>query len=113
MAGPHLQASSEREVGGDACGKLCRIGRGLGRYGFQLSLSVGRKWKNAGRSGSETKRLLLTGNHKFGRGSGGVGWQTNLPLSIQHTAHWVTHWHAGATWIPHALDERRESAATT
>jgi hypothetical protein len=57
--------------------------------------------------------LLPTGDHKFGRGSGGVGWQTNLPLSIQHSAHWVTHWNAGATWIPHALDERRESAATT
>jgi len=42
-----------------------------------------------------------------------VGWQMNLPLSVQHSAHWVTHWNAGATWIPRALDERRESAATT
>jgi hypothetical protein len=57
--------------------------------------------------------LLPTGNHKFGRGSGGVGWQTNLPLSIQHTAHWVTHWNAGARWIPRALDQQRESATTT
>jgi Putative MetA-pathway of phenol degradation len=57
--------------------------------------------------------LLPTGDHKFGRGSGGVGWQTNLPLSIQHSAHWVTHWNAGATWIPHALDQQRESATTT
>jgi hypothetical protein len=57
--------------------------------------------------------LLPTGNHKFGRGSGGVGWQTNLPLSIQHTAHWVTHWNAGATWIPHALHQQREYATTT
>ena len=57
--------------------------------------------------------LLPTGDHKFGRGSGGLGWQTNLPLSIQHSAHWVTHWNAGATWVPHALDQQRESAATT
>jgi len=57
--------------------------------------------------------LLPTGDHKFGRGSGGLGWQTNLPLSIQHSAHWVTHWNAGATWIPHALDQQGESAATT
>jgi hypothetical protein len=57
--------------------------------------------------------LLPTGDHRFGRGSGGVGWQMNLPLSVQHSAHWVTHWNAGATWIPRALDERRESAATT
>jgi len=57
--------------------------------------------------------LFPTGDHKFGRGSGGLGLQTNLPLSIQHSAHWVTHWNAGATWIPHALDERREAAPTT
>lgn len=57
--------------------------------------------------------LLPTGDHKFGRGSGGAGWQMNLPLSIQHSAHWVTHWNAGATWIPHALDQQRESAMTT
>ena len=57
--------------------------------------------------------LLPTGDHRFGRGSGGVGWQMNLSLSVQHSAHWVTHWNAGATWIPRALDERRESAATT
>jgi hypothetical protein len=42
-----------------------------------------------------------------------VGWQTNLPLSIQHSAHWVTHWNAGATRIPHALDQQLESATTT
>jgi hypothetical protein len=57
--------------------------------------------------------LFPTGDHKFGRGSGGLGLQTNLPLSIQHSRHWVTHWNAGATWIPHALDQQRESATTT
>jgi hypothetical protein len=56
--------------------------------------------------------LLPTGDHKFGRGSGGVGVQTNLPFSIQHSSHFVTHWNAGATWVPHALNERRESAST-
>jgi len=57
--------------------------------------------------------LFPTGDHKLGRGSGGLGLQTNLPLSIQHSAHWVTHWNAGATWIPHALDQGHESARTT
>jgi len=57
--------------------------------------------------------LFPTGDHKFGRGSGGIGLQTNLPLSMQHSAHWVTHWNAGATWIPRALDERHEAAGTT
>ena len=56
--------------------------------------------------------LFPTGDHRFGRGSGGPGLQTNLPLSIQHSAHWVTHWNAGATWIPHTLDERQDSART-
>ncbi len=56
--------------------------------------------------------LFPTGDHKFGRGSGGSGLQTNLPISIQHSAHWVTHWNAGATWIPRALDEHRDSART-
>ncbi len=54
--------------------------------------------------------LFPTGNHVFGRGSGGMGFQTNLPVSIQHSARWVTHWNAGATWIPHALDEFRDKA---
>jgi len=57
--------------------------------------------------------LFPTGDHRFGRGSGGLGWQTNLPVSIQHSAHWVTHWNAGATWIPHALEQEHETAGTT
>jgi Putative MetA-pathway of phenol degradation len=56
--------------------------------------------------------LLPTGDHKFGRGSGGVGLQTNLPVSIQHSSHFVSHWNAGATWIPSALNERHETAST-
>jgi hypothetical protein len=31
-------------------------------------------------------------------------------VSIQHSAHFVTHWNAGATWIPRALDERQDVA---
>lgn len=56
--------------------------------------------------------LVPTGDHRCGRGSGGLGLQANLPISIQHTARFVTHWNAGATWIPHALDEPRDAAAT-
>ncbi len=53
-----------------------------------------------------------TGDHVFGRGAGGVGLQTDLPLSIQHSARWVTHWNAGATWVPHALNENGDIART-
>ena len=56
--------------------------------------------------------LLPTGDHRFGRGSGGLGLQTNLPVSMQHSAHLVSHWNAGATWIPRTLDDRREAANT-
>jgi hypothetical protein len=56
--------------------------------------------------------LFPTGDHSFGRGSGGLGLQTNLPVSIQHSAHLVSHWNAGATWIPRALDEHRDAAGT-
>ncbi len=34
--------------------------------------------------------LVPSGNPKYGRGAGGVGAQTNLPISIQHSARWVT-----------------------
>jgi len=56
--------------------------------------------------------LFPTGNHLYGRGSGGTGLQTNLPISIQHSAHWVTHWNVGTTWIPRALDENHNAAET-
>ncbi|HJW99294.1 MAG TPA: hypothetical protein VJ453_04005 [Terriglobales bacterium] len=57
--------------------------------------------------------LLPTGDRLFGRGSGGLGVQTNLPVSIQHSAHWVTHWNAGASWVPRAIDSMGDSATTT
>ena len=38
--------------------------------------------------------------------------QTNLPVSIQHSAHLVTHWNAGATWVPRAVDSSRDAART-
>ena len=54
--------------------------------------------------------LIPTGDHIFGRGCGGLGLQTNIPISIQHSAHLVSHWNAGATWIPRALNHRRDAA---
>jgi len=54
--------------------------------------------------------LFPTGDHTFGRGSGGLGLQINLPISVQHSRHLVSHWNAGATWVPHALDQQRDAA---
>ena len=55
--------------------------------------------------------LLPTGETLTGRGLGGFGLQTNLPLSVQHSSHWATHWNAGATWVPRARNELGESAS--
>jgi hypothetical protein len=41
-----------------------------------------------------------------------VGLQTNLPISIQHSEHWVTHWNVGATWVPRARNEFEQTAGT-
>jgi len=54
--------------------------------------------------------LIPTGNHFLGRGYGGWGLQTNLPVSIQHSEHWVTHWNAGASWVPHAKNDLDQTA---
>lgn len=54
--------------------------------------------------------LFPTGNSAFGRGSGGWGLQTNLPISIQHNRYLVTHWNAGLTWIPAAQNAQHQKA---
>jgi hypothetical protein len=36
--------------------------------------------------------------------------QTNLPVSIQHNRHLVTHWNAGVTWIPAAQNALHHTA---
>jgi len=56
--------------------------------------------------------LLPTGNSRLGRGSGAVGFQTNLPLSIAATKKLVTHWNAGATFTPSTKNELDQKAFT-
>lgn len=54
--------------------------------------------------------LLPTGDEKQGRGSGALGYQANLPFSIPLAPWLVSHWNAGATWIPKAKDAAGEKA---
>lgn len=54
--------------------------------------------------------LLPTGSSKKGLGFGGVGIQTNLPISITHSDKFVTHWNAGATLTPAAKNGLSEKA---
>ncbi|HVO63930.1 MAG TPA: hypothetical protein VMT53_23615 [Terriglobales bacterium] len=56
--------------------------------------------------------LIPSGSFRSGRGTGGLGLQTNLPVSIQHNRWLVTHWNLGTTWIPRArntLDQQAPS----
>jgi hypothetical protein len=46
--------------------------------------------------------ILPTGNHEKGLGSGAVGFQANLPLSVELSEKWVTHWNLGLTFVPEA-----------
>lgn len=54
--------------------------------------------------------LLPTGDSRLGRGYGGTGIQTNLPVSIALNKRLVTHWNAGATWIPRMQNELGQRA---
>lgn len=56
--------------------------------------------------------VLPTGDSKQGRGSGTLGVQVNLPLSIPHTETLFTHWNLGATVIPKAKNPQGDTADT-
>jgi hypothetical protein len=56
--------------------------------------------------------LLPTGKEELGRGSGGLGIQANLPLSLQLLPQLVTHYNAGLTLVPSALGPSRDHATT-
>lgn len=53
--------------------------------------------------------LLATASPQ--RGNGGNGVQINLPLSVAHSRRLVTHWNAGASFVPNARDANHQHAA--
>jgi hypothetical protein len=57
--------------------------------------------------------ILPTGNVAFGRGAGGLGVQTSLPVSLVLSKNLVSHWNAGATVIPRAQDAFGDRASAT
>jgi hypothetical protein len=56
--------------------------------------------------------LVPTGDERRGRGSGGLGVQTNLPLSVRPRPWLALHANAGFTWTPEARNALQESAST-
>ena len=57
--------------------------------------------------------LFPAGDASRGRGAGGVGIQTSLPVSWMWNSKLATHWNAGATFVPRAQDAGGNRAATS
>lgn len=55
--------------------------------------------------------ILPSGDYRVGHGYGGAGVQSNLPLSVVLQRKWVTHWNAGATFVPRARNGNGDRAA--
>jgi hypothetical protein len=100
-------------LAGTHSGSFAGSGAGWGdtalNYRYQLLGSGETKFAIAPR----VSVLLPSGDHRYGRGSGGLGMQINLPVSVQYSRQIVTHWNAGATWVPHALNQNHAKASTT
>ena len=100
-------------LAGTHSGSFAGSGAGWGdtalNYRYQLLGSGETKFAIAPR----VSVLLPSGDHRYGRGSGGLGMQMNLPVSVQYSRQIVTHWNAGATWVPHALNQNHAKSSTT
>jgi hypothetical protein len=57
--------------------------------------------------------ILPTGDYKKGHGTDSVGLQTNIPLSVELTDQFVTHWNLGATYTPSSRESGGAKADTT
>lgn len=54
--------------------------------------------------------ILPTGSYRHETGTGSVGFQFNLPVSVTHSKKLVTHWNAGATVTPRARNSKGDRA---
>jgi hypothetical protein len=57
--------------------------------------------------------LLPTGSARTGSGAGGVGVQTNLPVTLELSPRWVTHSNVGGTLVPSGEDAAGARARLT
>lgn len=56
--------------------------------------------------------VLPTGDSKKGLGTGTVGYQVNLPVSVELSDKFVTHWNLGWTFTPNSKNDAGEKADT-
>lgn len=57
--------------------------------------------------------ILPTGDYKKGHGTGSVGLQANIPLSVELSDTFVTHWNIGTTYTPGSKEPGGAKADTT
>lgn len=48
--------------------------------------------------------ILPTGKYRESIGNGAMGYQVNIPLSVNLAENWVSHWNAGTTYTPNARE---------
>lgn len=86
------------------------IGAGIGdialNYRYQVAGGGGKRFSFSPR----LSLLLPTGSARYARGSGGTGFQTNLPVSVYLNRKLVTHLNAGGTIVPNAENQFGDTA---
>jgi hypothetical protein len=91
-------------------------GRGTGSGVGDVALNYRYQLADGTRSGVlVAPRLSLiapTGDERRERGAGAPGLQVNLPISVEHSPRFVTHWNAGATFTHSAKNALGDKATT-
>jgi hypothetical protein len=92
---------------------IVSAGRGTGSGVGDVALNYRYQLVSGTRAVAPRLSLLVpSGDERRERGAGGAGVQVNLPVSLEHSAQFVTHWNAGATLTPSARDAVGNEATT-
>jgi len=90
-----------------------RFGTGFGDVALNYRYQVPMRGRPELAVAPRVSVLLPTGSVAKARGSGGAGFQANLPISAAISKSFVTHFNAGATYTPSAENSLGDKAATT
>jgi hypothetical protein len=88
------------------------FGAGLGDVGLNYRYQLAGNPDAATVAAPRFTILFPTGSEQEGRGTGGVGFQVNLPVTLVLSSRFVTHWNAGTTLTPSARNTLGASATT-
>jgi hypothetical protein len=87
-------------------------GSGLGDIAIHYRYQLANGKRSAIFVAPRISLIVPSGNDRKDRGAGAAGVQVNLPISIEHSAYFVTHWNAGATLTPSARNAAGDKATT-